>query len=124
MCVVERYMEDTRIQADGFELSEKMRAHIVDYLHAVFGLKQHMLRKILIKLYDDEDLKLGADKFFRIHIYIQNQPMLITELRSPDILTAIELAVERANLKLSQRMNGRKEIRKRLEHERSRMIFN
>ena len=105
---MELRMEEINIQTHGFELNQKTRVHIVKKLHSLFGLKKYMVYKIIIKLFDEKELGNDADKCCRVQVHVRNQPVVNTELRSLDILTAIDLAIERASLKLSHRVNGKK----------------
>lgn len=116
-------MEEINIQTHGFELDQKTRVHIVKYLHSLFGLKKYMVHKIVIKLFDEKELGNDANKCCHVQVHVKNQPVVITELRSLDILTAIDLAIEHASLKLSHRVNGNKEIQKRLEYKRNRLLY-
>ena len=54
---MELNMDEIKIQTHGFELNEKMRAHIEQRLYLVFGLKQYEVRKIIIKLSDEKKIK-------------------------------------------------------------------
>jgi len=116
-------MVEINIQAHGFELDQKTRVHIVKYLHSLFGLKKYMVHKIIIKLFDEKGMRNNSDKCCRVQVHVKNQPTVITELRSLDIHTAIDLAIEHASLKLSHRVNGKKEIHKRLENKRNTLLY-
>ncbi len=115
-------MEEINIQAHGFELDKKIRMHIRQHLHNVFGIEKYLVHKIIIKLFDENDLN-NTKKCCQIRIDVRNQPPIITELKSLDLFTAIDLAIERTNLKASHRFNGEHAIQKRLKDKRSALTF-
>lgn len=115
-------MEEIHIDLHGFESSEKLRQHILRRFNSEFGLRQYMLRRVDIKLShrgsEQDDVVICC----RVQADVKNQPVVVTELRSQNAMTAIDLAIEHAHLKLSHRINGNKEIRKRLQKKRNRFL--
>ena len=111
-------MEEIYIDMHGFEPDEELRQHIVQKFYSVFGLKQYMLRKFSIKLFHENYEQGDACVRCSVQADVKNQPVVITELTSPSAITAIDLAIEHANLKLSHRINGNKEIQKRVQQKR------
>lgn len=115
-------MEELNIQAHGFELDEKMRIYINQRLNNMFGLDKYLVRKVTITLFCDKALQGDENKCCRIRFEVKNQPPIITELKSLDMYTAIDLAIERANLKVSHRLNGENATRKRLKNKNTSFI--
>ncbi|MFK7816836.1 MAG: HPF/RaiA family ribosome-associated protein [Gammaproteobacteria bacterium] len=117
-------MEEIHIDFQGFESSQKLRQHIVRRFQSEFGLKQYMISKINIRLSHGDSEQDEMAICCRVQADIKNQPVVITELISENVITAIDLAIEHANLKLSHRINGNKEFRKRLENKKKRFLQN
>lgn len=116
-------MEEIRIEINGIEASEKLRRHIVQRFHSVFGHKQYMLRKVAIKLFHEGGDQDGPSICCRVQADVKSQPVVITELRSSNVITAIDLAIEHADLKLSHRINGNKEIHRRIQQKRHKLLY-
>lgn len=112
-------MEQIDIQAHGIELDESVRKHIIQRLHSVFGFNRYGVHKIIIRLFDDQGLSVNDEKCCRIEVRIRDQPTIITELKSLDVLMVVTLAIERANLKLSHRVKDDKSIRKQIDYNKN-----
>jgi hypothetical protein len=112
-------MEQIDIQAHGIELDEKVRKHIMQRLHSVFGFNRYGVHKIIIRLYDNKGCSDNNEKCCSIEVRIRDQPAIITELKSLDVLMAVTLAIERANLKLSHRVKDDKSIREQINYDKN-----
>ena len=115
-------MQEINIQSHGFELDENIRTYINQQLHYIFGLEKYLVQKVVIKLFEDNSLQNDENQCCYIRVEVSNQPAIITELKSLDIFTAIDLALERAMLKVSHRLNGKNAFRKRLFNKRDELL--
>ncbi len=105
-------MEEINIKANGIILNEEMRTHILQRLHSVFGFSQYDVQRIVITIFEDQEIDSTEENRCIIEIKIRHHPKIITELKSFDIFTAITLAIEKAKLKVSRRILNKKIIRK------------
>lgn len=117
-------MDVIHIDVKGLGSSVKLRQHVIRRFHSEFGLKRYMLHKIVIKLFLGDCGNGDEVVCCRVQAEVKNQPVVITELRSANAIIAIDLAIEHANLKLSHRINGSKEIRKRIQKKRNAPLYN
>ena len=108
-------MEEINIQSHGIKLTEQMRKHIMQRLNSVFGFDKTKVQKIVIKLFEHDQNNSGSEITCHIKIYIKNKPVIITKLKSLDVLTAITLAIERTKLKHDHQLNDQHNKNKRIQ---------
>ena len=101
-------MEEINIKSEGIILTEAMRKYLVDQLNTVFGFNKKRIKKIFIKILEDKESQTKTAVSCRIKIYIEGHPVISTELKTLDIYSAISLAIERANLKISRRLSDKR----------------
>ncbi|MEJ2115634.1 MAG: hypothetical protein P8X88_06210 [Gammaproteobacteria bacterium] len=112
-------MEKIIIQANGFVLNEKMRKHVLQRLHSIFGFNKYEVQRIVITFFDEKEYSNNIESRCNIEVKIKDQPAIITELVSFDIFMATTLAIERAHLKTSRRVIDEKAIRKQIERSKN-----
>jgi hypothetical protein len=117
-------MDDLHIDMHGFGSDEELRQKIIKKFHLTFGLNQYVVQKISIKLLDETSEHGNAFVRCSVQANVKNQPVVITEIKSQNAITAINLAIEHANLKLSHRINGNKEIQKRVQQKKDEQLYN
>ena len=115
-------MEKIDLRAHGFLLNEPLRKHILIRLHTVFGFGEYKV-KIIITLLDNVGDQNETEVSCRIQIKVQDQSSVIAEYKTLDLFSAFDLAIERARLKISNKLNDEKNFRKQLEYKCSHDIF-
>jgi hypothetical protein len=112
-------MEELYIDMRGFDSEDEgLRQQIVKKFHSTFGLNQYVVQKITIKLLHEKSEHGDAYVRCSVQANVINQPIVCTQIRSQNTITAITLAIEHANLKLSHRINGSKEVQKRVQQKK------
>ena len=109
-------MEEINIKSEGINLSEEMRKHLVNQMHAMFGFSMNKIKKVFIRIMEDEGSQNKTPITCSIKVYIEGHPTISTKLTTLDIQSAISLAIERANLKISRRLSDERINKQRAMH--------
>jgi ribosome-associated translation inhibitor RaiA len=113
---MEKPMQEIDIKTNGIVIDESIRKYINQRLHSVFGFDANQVRKIVITLINEENIRGDFERCCHIEVWIIDRSPIITELKSLDIFTAISLAIERAHLKLSHNIRNDRIISKQAAH--------
>ena len=92
------------IQARGFELTDALRSHTLLRLRFALGWAGHHLRKVSVRLSDENGPRGGEDKRCRIRVGVAGPQDVVIEDTETDLYVAIDRATDRAGRVLARRL--------------------
>jgi putative sigma-54 modulation protein len=93
------------IHAQGFELTDGLRAHTLQRLHFALRWAVRDLKHVQVKLSDINGPKGGFDKRCHVQLLVAHGTDVIIEAIEADLYVAIDHAIERAKQTLVRRRN-------------------
>lgn len=92
------------IQARGLALTESLCAHVERRLRLVFGSGHRSLRRIVVRLSDDNGPRGGKDMRCRIQVRIAGASPVVIEDTETSLYVAIDRATDRVGRTVSRRI--------------------
>ncbi len=98
------------IQARQFTLSDALRDHTENRLHAAMSCCKEYIRKVVIRLSDINGPRGGVDKHCLLQIVLIGLPDVVIEDTEADMYVAINRATERAGRTVIRKINRQKTL--------------
>ena len=92
------------IQANGFSLTEGLRAHVERRMRAALGWSGGHLRRLAVSLSDINGPRGGRDKRCKVQVRLAGGAEVVIEDTETDLYAAIDRAAERADRAVVRRM--------------------
>ncbi|HAO32984.1 MAG TPA: HPF/RaiA family ribosome-associated protein [Candidatus Competibacter sp.] len=105
---------DINIQARGFSLTKALRDHAERRLRFALGWADDRLRRISVRLSDENGPRGGEDKRCRIRIAFAGAPSVVIEDTETDVYVAIDRAADRAGRSVARRLERQRNQHRRL----------
>ena len=99
------------IQARGFALTDSLREHIERRLRFAIGWADDRLRRVSVRLSDENGPRGGEDKRCRIQIAFPGAPSVVIEDTEADLYVAIDRAADRAGRSVARRLERQRDYR-------------
>jgi len=99
------------IQARGFELTDGLHEHTARRLQFALGWAGHQLRKVSVRLSDENGPRGGKDKRCRIRIDFPGAQDVVIEDTEADLYVAIDRAADRAGRSVARRLERQRDHR-------------
>lgn len=100
------------IQARGFELSENLESHIHRKITAALQSANTKVRKVIVRLFNEEASHHRQNRSCRIHISVKGLPDIIANHRASNIYKASNAAIKSSSFTVKNKLKRIK--RKRL----------
>ncbi|HEX9171762.1 MAG TPA: HPF/RaiA family ribosome-associated protein [Telluria sp.] len=98
------------IQADGFVLTEALRAYAEQRVATALGWAGRRMRKLAVSLSDINGPRGGIDKRCKIQLRLDGGQEVVIEDTEADLYVAIDRAAERADRALVRRVERMREF--------------
>ena len=92
------------IQANGFSLTEGLRAHVERRMRSALGWTGGHLRRLAVSLSDINGPRGGRDKRCKVQVRLAGGVEVVIEDTETDLYAAIDRAAERADRAVVRRM--------------------
>jgi len=92
------------IQARGFRLTDALREHTERRLRVAFGSTIDRVRRIQVRLADDNGPRGGIDKRCALRISEGGRPPMLIDHHEADLYVAIDRAADRAGRSFARRL--------------------
>ncbi|MES9944707.1 MAG: HPF/RaiA family ribosome-associated protein [Candidatus Thiodiazotropha sp.] len=92
------------IQARNFPLTEALRRHVERRLEFALSTRDDHIQRVLVRLYDINGPRGGADKCCQIMVMLAHLPDVVIEDTEVDLYTAIDRAADRASRTVGRRL--------------------
>lgn len=99
------------IQARGFELTDGLREHTARRLQFALGWASHRLRRVSVRLSDENGPRGGKDKRCRIRIDFAGAQDVVVEDTEADLYVAIDRAADRIGRSVARRLERQRDHR-------------
>ncbi len=115
---------ETYIYSNDFELSNKLKSHIKDKAFKTFYRFENLIRKLEIRISDENGPKGGEDKSCVVCVKIVSLPDIIVKDIESDAYAAISRSIARAKRTLARRLKQSQSFNKeRLQFETTDLIY-
>ena len=102
------------IQAQGFELTEALRAHTLRRLQFSLHWAQRVVKQFQVRLSDINGPKGGLDKRCHLQIQLSNDSDVSIQDTEGDLYVAIDRAIERGKQTITRRLDRKRARRNTL----------
>lgn len=102
------------IQALGFSITPALSEHAKRRLGFVLTRRSERIRRVVVRLGDENGPRGGRDKFCRIQVYLANAPVAVIEQTGDDLYTVIDRATDRAGRTVCRHLDHSLISRKKL----------
>ncbi len=92
------------IQAVSFKLTEGLRNHAERRLRFAFGSTSNKVRRVVMRLADENGPRGGVDKRCSIRAIVSGIPPVVVEQHETDLYVAIDRAADRAGRAVSRKL--------------------
>lgn len=99
------------IQARSFTLTDGLREHTARRLQFALGWAGHYIRKVSVRLSDENGPRGGEDKRCRIRVDFSGAQEVVVEDTETDLYVAIDRAVDRAGRAVTRRLERQRDHR-------------
>ena len=107
------------IQARGFELSKHLEEHIYTKLTNTMRSANNKVRKIIVRLFNEDARHNRRIRNCRIHISVKGLPDIVTNHRSSNIYAASNAAIKTSSLTVRTKLKKLKNLKRSLTKENS-----
>ena len=83
------------IQSLGFPITASLKEHAKRRLGFVLTRRGDHIRRVVMRLGDENGPRGGVDKFCRIQVYLNDAPVAVIEEVGPDLYSVIDRATDR-----------------------------
>lgn len=102
------------IQALGFSITPALTAHAQRRLGFVLTRRSDRIRRVVVRLGDENGPRGGVDKFCRIQVYLADAPVAVIEQTGDDLYSVIDRATDRAGRTVGRHLDHALVSRKKL----------
>jgi putative sigma-54 modulation protein len=102
------------IQALGFSITPALTAHAQRRLGFVLTRRSDRIRRVVVRLGDENGPRGGSDKFCRIQVYLADAAVAVIEQTGEDMYTVIDRATDRAGRTVGRHLDHALVSRKKL----------
>ena len=93
------------IQARGFELSENLESHIHGKITTALQSANTKVRKVIVRLFNEEARNHRQNRSCRIHISVKGMPDIIANHRASNIYKATNAAIKASSFTVKNKLN-------------------
>jgi len=104
------------IQTRSFALTEALRSHAERRLHCALSRCDNHIQRVVVRLYDINGPRGGADKCCHLHVVLAHLPDLVVEDTQIDLYAAIDRATERAARRLVRQITRKRTLLRQVRH--------
>ncbi len=83
------------IQSLGFPITASLKEHATRRLGFVLTRRSDRIRRVVMRLGDENGPRGGVDKFCRIQVYLNGAPVAVIEDVGPNLYSVIDRAADR-----------------------------
>lgn len=92
------------IHARGFPLTEALREHVRRRLRFALGTMSGRLRRLSVRMADENGPRGGVDKRCALRVSLPGQPPVIVEQLDADLYAAVDRAADRLGRSVARRL--------------------